>query len=175
MTKKTLITASTFPRYLGDNTVDFVWQQARYLKKHYPDYEIHNFVPHNKGAKNYDVVEGIIIPRYAYFWLRNWQTLVYPAIWPNIKASPLRLLQVPSLLLCMYFAVRRDSALQLNIVSPFSYKIEALIQAGKKHMSVTSVPVETNEKTRESRLFSSIPKFIELELNKKQKPDRKDK
>tara|TARA_B100000676_G_scaffold286065_1_gene315288 strand:- start:3674 stop:4105 length:432 start_codon:yes stop_codon:yes gene_type:complete len=36
-----------------------------------------------------------------------------------------------------------------------------LIQAGKKHMAVASVPVRTNAKTRESRLFSSIPKFIE--------------
>lgn len=61
-------------------------------------------------------------------------------------------------------AYSRDAALQLNIVSPFSYTIEALIQAGKKHMAVTSVPVETNEKTRESRLFSSIPKFIERQL-----------
>ncbi|MEP1446560.1 MAG: glycosyltransferase family 2 protein [Paraglaciecola sp.] len=61
-------------------------------------------------------------------------------------------------------AYSRDAALQLNIVSPFSYTIEALIQAGKKHMAVASVPVETNEKTRESRLFSSIPKFIERQL-----------
>ncbi|WJG10466.1 glycosyltransferase family 2 protein [Aliiglaciecola sp. LCG003] len=61
-------------------------------------------------------------------------------------------------------AYSRDAALQLNIVSPFSYTIEALIQAGKKHMAVTSVPVETNEKTRESRLFTSIPKFIERQL-----------
>ncbi len=61
-------------------------------------------------------------------------------------------------------AYSRDAALHLNIVSPFSYTIEALIQAGKKHMAVTSVPVETNEKTRESRLFSSIPKFIERQL-----------
>ena len=61
-------------------------------------------------------------------------------------------------------AYSRDAALQLNIVSPFSYTIEALIQAGKKHMAVMSVPVETNAKTRESRLFSSIPKFIERQL-----------
>jgi glycosyltransferase involved in cell wall biosynthesis len=61
-------------------------------------------------------------------------------------------------------AYSRDALLHLNIVSPFSYTIEALIQAGKKHMAVASVPVETNEKTRESRLFSSIPKFIERQL-----------
>lgn len=58
-------------------------------------------------------------------------------------------------------AMSRDAALQLNIVSPFSYTIEMLIQAGKKRMAVTSVPVDTNPKTRDSRLFTSIPKFIE--------------
>lgn len=61
-------------------------------------------------------------------------------------------------------AISRDAALQLNIVSPFSYTIEMLIQAGKKHMAITSVPVETNPKTRDSRLFKSIPKFIERQL-----------
>lgn len=61
-------------------------------------------------------------------------------------------------------AYSREAAFHLNIVSPFSYTIETLIQAGKKHMAVASVPVETNPKTRESRLFSSIPKFIERQL-----------
>lgn len=61
-------------------------------------------------------------------------------------------------------AISREAALRLNIVSSFSYTTEMLIQAGKKHMAVTSVPVETNAKTRESRLFKSIPKFIERQL-----------
>jgi len=61
-------------------------------------------------------------------------------------------------------AISREAALQLNIVSPFSYTAEMLIQAGKKHMAVASVPVDTNPKTRESRLFKSIPKFIERQL-----------
>ena len=61
-------------------------------------------------------------------------------------------------------AISREAALQLNIVSSFSYTIEMLIQAGKKHLAVTSVPIGTNAKTRESRLFKSIPKFIERSL-----------
>ncbi|NKB56008.1 MAG: glycosyltransferase [Alphaproteobacteria bacterium] len=63
-----------------------------------------------------------------------------------------------------YRAISRDAALQLNIVSSFSYTIEMLIQAGKKHLTVASVPIRTNPKTRESRLFKSIPKFIERSL-----------
>lgn len=62
-------------------------------------------------------------------------------------------------------AFSRDAAIRLNIISPFSYTIETIIQAGKKHMAVVSVPIRTNEKTRESRLFKSIPKFIERQLS----------
>lgn len=57
-------------------------------------------------------------------------------------------------------AFSREAAIRTNIVSPFSYTIETVIQAGKKDMAVVSVPVRTNPKTRESRLFKSIPSFI---------------
>lgn len=58
-------------------------------------------------------------------------------------------------------ALSRDAAMQMNIVSPFSYTIETVIQAGKKQFAVASVPIGTNPKTRGSRLFKSIPHFIE--------------
>jgi len=57
-------------------------------------------------------------------------------------------------------AISRDSAIKLNVVSSFSYTIEMVIQAGKRDLRIVSVPVETNEKTRQSRLFKSIPSFI---------------
>ena len=57
-------------------------------------------------------------------------------------------------------AMSQHAALHLNIVSPFSYTIEMLIQAGSKHLEITSVPVRTNGVTRQSRLFRSIPHFI---------------
>jgi glycosyltransferase involved in cell wall biosynthesis len=61
-------------------------------------------------------------------------------------------------------AFDRDAAIRLNIVSAFSYTIETVIQAGKRHLAVTSVPIRTNPKTRESRLFKSIPHFIQSSL-----------
>lgn len=57
-------------------------------------------------------------------------------------------------------ALSRSAALRLNIVSSFSYTIEMLIQAGKERMAVSSVPVAVNPKTRESRLFRSVPQFL---------------
>lgn len=57
-------------------------------------------------------------------------------------------------------AISRESAIKLNVVSSFSYTIEMVIQAGKRDLRIVSVPVETNEKTRQSRLFKSIPSFV---------------
>jgi len=57
-------------------------------------------------------------------------------------------------------AISRDSAIKLNILSSYSYTIEMVIQAGKRDMKIISVPVATNDKTRESRLFKSIPSFV---------------
>jgi hypothetical protein len=57
-------------------------------------------------------------------------------------------------------AFSRQAAMQTNIVTTYSYTVETIIQAGKKRLCVASIPVGTNPKTRKSRLFRSIPKFI---------------
>jgi glycosyltransferase involved in cell wall biosynthesis len=62
-------------------------------------------------------------------------------------------------------AISRDAALKLNIISPYSYTIEMVIQAGKKSMAITHVPISINDKTRESRLFKSIPSFVGRQLS----------
>lgn len=59
-----------------------------------------------------------------------------------------------------YRAISRQAAMQLNIVSRFSYTTEMLIMAGRRRLAVASVPVATNAPTRKSRLFKSIPQFI---------------
>lgn len=52
-------------------------------------------------------------------------------------------------------AYSKDSLLQLNTVTRFSYCMETIIQAGNKRLKIVSLPVDTNPKTRESRLFKS--------------------
>jgi glycosyltransferase involved in cell wall biosynthesis len=61
-------------------------------------------------------------------------------------------------------AFDREAAIRINVVSSFSYTIETVIQAGKRQLAVTSVPIRTNPVTRESRLFKSIPHFIQNSL-----------
>ena len=62
-------------------------------------------------------------------------------------------------------AFSREAALRTNIVSTYSYTVETIIQAGNKKLAIVSVPVRTNEVTRESRLVKSIPRFIINQLN----------
>lgn len=52
-------------------------------------------------------------------------------------------------------AYSRDAAMQLNVVTRFSYAMETIIQAGNKRLGIVSIPIKTNPKTRESRLFKS--------------------
>ncbi|MCL3862711.1 glycosyltransferase family 2 protein [Actinotalea sp. K2] len=53
-------------------------------------------------------------------------------------------------------AYSRASLLRLNVVTQFSYCMETIIQAGNKRLRIESIPVVTNAKTRESRLFKNI-------------------
>ncbi|WP_252260324.1 glycosyltransferase family 2 protein [Erythrobacter aurantius] len=58
-------------------------------------------------------------------------------------------------------AISRDAAQRINITTDFSYTTDMLIQAGRKRLAITSVPIRTHAATRPSRLFKSIPRFIQ--------------
>ncbi|WP_418606718.1 glycosyltransferase family 2 protein [Georgenia sp. SUBG003] len=53
-------------------------------------------------------------------------------------------------------AYSKASLLRLNVVTQFSYCMETIIQAGNKRLRIESLPITTNPKTRESRLFKNI-------------------
>jgi glycosyltransferase involved in cell wall biosynthesis len=61
-------------------------------------------------------------------------------------------------------AVSREAALRMNVVSDFSYTIETLIQAGRSRLAVVTVPVRARATARASRLFTSLPRFLERSL-----------
>jgi glycosyltransferase involved in cell wall biosynthesis len=57
-------------------------------------------------------------------------------------------------------AYNREAALQMQVVSKFTYTLETIIQAGKMLVAVDHVPIRTNPKTRESRLFPSTWAYV---------------
>ena len=57
-------------------------------------------------------------------------------------------------------AFSRAAAQQLAVFNDYTYTLETIIQAGQKHIAITSVPVHVNEDLRPSHLVSSIPYYI---------------
>jgi glycosyltransferase involved in cell wall biosynthesis len=57
-------------------------------------------------------------------------------------------------------AYNREAALGLLVVDNYTYTLESLIQAGKMLVAVDEVPVATNPKMRESRLFDSTGSYV---------------
>lgn len=57
-------------------------------------------------------------------------------------------------------AYSREAAIQLTVTNRYTYTLESLIQAGRMNSAIASVPVKTNSKTRESRLFNSMWSYM---------------
>ena len=57
-------------------------------------------------------------------------------------------------------AYNREAALQIMIVSRFTYTLESIIQSGKQLVAIDHVPIATNPQTRESRLFPSMWSYV---------------
>jgi glycosyltransferase involved in cell wall biosynthesis len=57
-------------------------------------------------------------------------------------------------------ALSREAALRLVVVSPHTYTLETIIQAGREGMPIANVPIGTNPPLRESRLIASIAGYV---------------
>ena len=61
-------------------------------------------------------------------------------------------------------AIHRTAAAQLNVFNPYTYTLETIIQAGRRGIPITSVPIRVNRCLRPSRLISSIPRYIQRSI-----------
>jgi len=57
-------------------------------------------------------------------------------------------------------AYNREAAMQMAVVSKFTYTLETIIQAGKLLVATDHVPIRTNPQLRESRLFPSMWAYV---------------
>ena len=57
-------------------------------------------------------------------------------------------------------AYSREAAMRLAMSTDFDHTVDHVIQAGRKRIPTVSVPIRTNDKLRESRLFSGVTQFI---------------
>ena len=61
-------------------------------------------------------------------------------------------------------AFSRDFAMTIQLSNQFTYTLETIMQAGARRVPVVSVPIRTNEKLRESRLFKGIRQYVTRSL-----------
>lgn len=57
-----------------------------------------------------------------------------------------------------------NAAVKINVMTDYSYTLETIIQAGRTGIALGQVPIETNPKTRESRLFKNIWQYIKRSI-----------
>ncbi|MBT3604192.1 MAG: glycosyltransferase family 2 protein [Candidatus Latescibacteria bacterium] len=57
-------------------------------------------------------------------------------------------------------AYSREAALHLSMFTDFDHTAEHVVQAGQDRLAVEIVPIRTNPKTRESRLFKNVGEFV---------------
>ncbi|MCX6234659.1 MAG: glycosyltransferase family 2 protein [Bacteroidetes bacterium] len=80
--------------------------------------------------------------------------------WVVRKASATDIPDAPS----GFRAFSRNAAMQINVFNDYTYTLETIIQAGRKNMAITWVPVSVNEDLRPSRLVKSIPAYIKISI-----------
>lgn len=80
--------------------------------------------------------------------------------WVVRKASKTKIPDAPS----GFRAYSRHTAMRLNVINEYTYTLETIVQAGRKKMAVTSVPIRTNAELRPSRLFSSMFGYIKKSM-----------
>ena len=56
------------------------------------------------------------------------------------------------------------AAMNINVVSKFTYTLDTILQAGRKDLLLKNVPIEVNTTTRKSRLFKSNLEYVKRSL-----------
>jgi glycosyltransferase involved in cell wall biosynthesis len=62
-------------------------------------------------------------------------------------------------------AISREAAMRMHVFSDYTYTLETIIQAGQRGMAIVSVPIQTNDFLRKSRLVHSIPTYLSRSVN----------
>lgn len=95
--KRILVLTSTFPRWKNDATPPFVYELENRLTK---DFEIHILAPHYFGAKREEVMDGLHVYRFQYFWPETLQKLCYEGgILPSLKYNNFLYIQAITLVI----------------------------------------------------------------------------
>src|SRR3989338_591661 len=103
--KNILILTNTFPRWKNDATPPFIYQLEKRLAH---KFNIIILVPHYFGSKKYEIIDGMEVFRFTYFWPKRLQKLCYDGgILSNLRKHKTLIIQIPFLFLAQFFSIRK--------------------------------------------------------------------
>ncbi|MCR4329333.1 MAG: glycosyltransferase [Candidatus Roizmanbacteria bacterium] len=100
-----LFLTSTFPRFKNDTQSPFVLEQAVAWKKAQPTDNVHILAPHDRGAKTFEIIDGVVVHRFRYMFPTFFEKLAYPALLPNIRANFLLIALIPFYIVSQIFSI----------------------------------------------------------------------
>lgn len=93
MKRRILVLATTFPRWEGDTEPGFVHELSRRLNSRF---EVIVLAPHHKNAKRFELMHGLKVHRFRYFFPYKLERLCYQGgIHQNMKSMPLVRFLIP--------------------------------------------------------------------------------
>lgn len=138
---KILVLTTTFPRWKQDSTPTFIYDWSKRLQE--IGFEIVVLAPSHDGAKRFEIMDGMKVYRFPYFFPAKYQKLAYGGgILPSLKKSNLAKIQVPFFFISeLYYALRLVRKENIDVIQSHWLIPSGLIGAvckkvyGKKHIS----------------------------------------
>ena len=135
-----LMLTSTLPRWDDDIEPRFVLDLARHLSE---DFDVELLAPHAAGAARSEILEGVQITRFRY-WFPRWESVAYEGgISWRLKENPFRLLQVPPFLwsLAWHLVRRLRREPRIDLVHSHWIIPQGLVSVMLRGLSKRRVPV----------------------------------
>ncbi|HEX7628675.1 MAG TPA: glycosyltransferase, partial [Candidatus Methanoperedens sp.] len=138
---KILVLTTTFPRWKQDSTPTFIYEWSKRLQEN--GFEIVILAPSHYGAKIFEIMDGMKVYRFPYFFPAKYQKLAYGGgIFASLKKSGLAKIQVPFFFVSeLYYALKLMRKEKIDIIQSHWLIPSGLIGAfckkvyRKKHIS----------------------------------------
>lgn len=103
---RVLMLTSSFPRWAGDSTAPFILHLAQDLQA--LGWQVDMLAPHAPGAKMDEILDGVRVHRFRYFWPEILETVCYQGgALINLRRNKWNLVKLPSLVLCEWISLIR--------------------------------------------------------------------
>lgn len=139
---RVLMLTSTLPRWEGDSEPRFVLDLAKQLSD---DFDIEILAPHTQGAARSEILEGIKVIRFRY-WFPRWESVAYQGgITWRLRENRARIFQIPLFLcsLAWHLFRRLTQTPRINLIHAHWLIPQGLVAVLVRGLAARRVPVVT--------------------------------